>query len=202
MFDLLIKSLKICGLCFMLMGFSVSGYAEESIEESINEALQYYKDGEYKDAVDSLNYASQLIQQKRGSGLEAFLPEPLSGWTEQETSSQAMGAGMFGGGITAERQYSKDSSSITVQIITDSPVMQSMTMMFSNPMFATSDGGKFEKINRQKAIVKFDPKRKQGDINIVVANQFLISIEGQRVTEEDLKAYAKAIDYKKLQSLP
>lgn len=202
MFDLIIKSLKTCGLCFILAGFPVSGYAEESIEESINEALQYYKDGEYKDAVDSLNYASQLIQQKRGGGLEAFLPEPLSGWTAQEASSQAMGAGMFGGGITAERQYRKGSGSITVQIVTDSPVMQSMMMMFSNPMFATSDGGKLEKIGRQKAIVKFDPNRKEGDIQIVVANQFLVSIEGQRVTEEDLKDYAKAVDYKKLKTLP
>ena len=200
MFNLSIKSLQICGLCIMLMGFSVSGHAE-NIEESINEALQYYKDGEYKDAVDSLNYASQLIQQKRGGELESFLPDPLSGWATQKTSSQAMGVAMFGG-ITAERQYSKDSSSITVQIITDSPVMQSMMMMFSNPMFATSDGGKLEKIGRQKAIVKYDPKRKEGEINIVVANQFLVSIEGQGVSEEDLKAYAKAVDYKKLQSLP
>ena len=133
--------------------------------------------------------------------MESFLPEPLSGWATQKTSSQAMGAAMFGG-ITAERQYSKDSSSITVQIITDSPVMQSMMMMFSNPMFATSDGGKLEKIGRQKAIVKYDPKRKVGEINIVVANQFLVSIEGQGVSEEDLKAYAKAVDYKKLKTLP
>ena len=201
MFNLNIKSLKISGLFFMLMALSASGYAEE-IEESINESLQYYKNGEYKDAVESLNYASQLIQQKRGGGLELFLPEPLTGWTAREASSQAMGASMFGGGITAERQYSKDSSSITVQIITDSPLMQGMMMMFSNPMFAASDGGKLERIGRQKAIVKFDSTSKEGDLKIVVANRFLVSIEGQGITKEDLNGYAKAIDYKKLQSLP
>ncbi len=191
---------KSCTLCLALAVFSVAGYGE-SIEESIDEALHYYKDGEYKGAVDSLNYAAQLIQQKRGAELESYLPAPLSGWRTQETSSQTMGAAMFGG-ITAERQYSKGSSSITVEIITDSPVMQSMMMMFSNPMFATSDGGKLEKIGRQKAIVKFDPKRQEGDIKIVVAHQFLVSIEGQNVSEEDLKSYAQAVDYKKLQSLP
>ena len=201
MFNLSIKSLKIGGLFFMLMAFSASGYAED-VEESINEALQYYQNGEYKDAVESLNYASQLIQQKRGDGLELFLPKPLIGWIAHETSSQTMGASMFGGGITAERKYSKDSSSITVQIITDSPVMQGMMMMFSNPMYATSDGGKLERIGRQKAIVKFDSNSKEGDLNIVVANRFLVSIKGQKITKEDLKGYAKAIDYKKLQSLP
>ena len=200
MFNLSINKLKVGGVFLVLMAFSIPGYADD-IEDSIKEALQYYENGEYKDAVDSLNYASQLIQQKKGKGLESFLPEPLSGWTAQETSSQAAGAAMFGGGVTAERKYSKGSSSITIQLITDSPIMQSMMMMFSNPMFATSDGGKLEKIGRQKAIVKFDPNSKRGEIKIVVANRFLVLIEGSEVTKEDLKGYAKAIDYKKLKSL-
>lgn len=201
MFNLSIKNLKVGVLFLILMAFSASGYADD-IEVSVKEALQYYKDGEYKDAVESLNYASQLIKQKIGGKLESFLPKPLSGWTAQEASSQAVGASMLGGGITAERRYSKDSSSITVQIITDSPLMQGMMMMFSNPMFATSEGGKLERIGRQKAIVKFDSNSKKGEIKIVVANRFFVSIEGQGITKEDLKGYAKTIDYKKLQSLP
>ena len=134
--------------------------------------------------------------------MESFLPKPLNGWTAQEASSQTVGASMFGGGVTAERKYSKGSSSIDITIITDSPIMQGMMMMFSNPMLATSDGGKLEKIGRQKAIVKFNTNNKQGEIKIVVANQFLVLIKGREITKEDLKGYAKAIDYKKLQSLP
>jgi hypothetical protein len=199
MFNSSINKLKMGGVFIVLMAFSVSGYADD-IENSIKEALQYYENGEYKDAVESLNYASQLIQQKKGQGLESFLPEPLSGWTAQETRSQAASAAMFGGGVTAERKYSKGSSSITIKIITDSPLMQSMMMMFSNPMFATSDGGKLERIGRQKAIVKFDSSSKRGEIKIVVANRFLVLIEGGEVTKEDLKGYATAIDYEKLKS--
>lgn len=200
MFNLYSNKLRLVGAFLVLMLFSFSGYADD-IEDSIKEGLQYYKSGEYKDAVESLNYATQLIQQKKGKGLESFLPEPLKGWTAQKASSQAAGAAMFGGGVTAEREYSKGSSSISIKIITDSPIMQSMMMMFSNPMIATSDGGKLERIGRQKAIVKFDPDNKEGDIKIVVANRFLILIEGRETTMEDMKAYAKAIDYKKLKSL-
>ena len=200
MFNLDINKLKVPGVFLVLLAFSFSVYADD-IEDSIKEALQYYKSGEYKDAVENLNYASQLIQQKKGKGLESFLPEPLKGWTAQKASSQAAGAAMFGGGVTAERKYSKGSSSITIKIITDSPLMQSMMMMFSNPMIATSDGGKLERIGRQKAIVKFDANSKQGEIKIVVANRFLVLIEGRKITKEDMKEYAKAIDYKKLKSL-
>ena len=201
MFYLSTNKLRVSGLFLIFMICPVSGYADD-VEESINEALQSYKKGEYKDAVDSLNYASQIIQQKRGSDLESFLPEPLKGWIAQKASSQAAGAAMFGGGITAEREYKKGSSSITVQIITDSPLMQSVMMMFANPMFATADGGKLERIGRQKAIVKYDADSKDGDIKIVIANRFLVSVEGQGITGEELRAYAKAIDFKKIQSMP
>ncbi|MGB5443940.1 MAG: hypothetical protein WBM99_00425 [Psychromonas sp.] len=201
MFNTPIKNLNMSGLLLILLTFSATTSADD-IQDSINEALQYYNNGEYKDAADSLNYATQLIQQKRGGGLELFLPQPLTGWTVRETSSQAMGAAMFGGGITAERTYNKGASSISVQIITDSPMMQGMMMMFSNPMYATADGGKLERISREKAIVKYDPGNKDGNINMVVANRFLVTIEGQGVTKEELVAYAEAIDYKKLESLP
>lgn len=200
MFSLYMNKLMVAGLFLVLIAFSFPGYADD-IEDSINEALQYYKSSEYKDAVESLNYASQLIQQKKGKGLESFLPEPLKGWSAQKASSQAAGAAMFGGGITVERKYTKDSSSISISIITDSPLMQGMMMMFSNPMFAASDGGKLERIGRQKAIVKFDPNSKQGEIKIVVANRYLVLIEGREISKEDMKEYAKAIDFKKLKSL-
>jgi hypothetical protein len=201
MFNLSINKLKVSGLAIVFLGFSALGYADD-ITDSINEGLQYYKNGEYTEAIESLNYASQLIKQNKAKVLESFLPEPLSGWTAQKTNSQAVGAAMFGGGVTAERKYNKGSSSVTVQIITDSPIMQGVMMMFSNPMIAVSDGAKLEKIGRQKAIVKFDPNNKQGEIKIVVAHRFLVLIEGHEIAKEDLKGYAKAIDYKKLISLP
>ncbi len=194
-------TLKAGGLLLALMTLSATGYADD-VEDSIDEALESYKSGEYKDAMESLNYASQLIQQKRAGTLTSFLPEPLDGWTAEGADSKAAGAAMFGGGTMAKRRYRKDSASVTVEIITDSPLMQGVMMMFSNPMFATSDGGKLERIGRQKAVVKFDPANGDGEIKIVVAKRYLVTIEGQGVTEDILKSYAKAIDYKKLKALP
>jgi len=77
-----------------------------------------------------------------------------------------------------------------------------MMGLFSNPMFATSDGGKLQRINREKAIVKYNEERQRGDITIVVAKRFLIKVEGQKVLLDDLESYAKAIDFKKLKKLP
>jgi hypothetical protein len=108
----------------------------------------------------------------------------------------------MGGGINAERRYQRDNSSVTVKFTTDSPMLQGMMMMFSNPMFATADGGKLEKIKGRKAIIKFNSRNNSGTITIVVGNRTLILIEGNSVNQEDLKNYAAAIDYQKLSTLP
>ncbi|HHH43045.1 MAG TPA: hypothetical protein ENK49_02820 [Gammaproteobacteria bacterium] len=104
--------------------------------------------------------------------------------------------------MTAERKYSKDSSRITIRIVTDSPMLQGVMMMFSNPMFANADGAKMERIGRQKAIVKYTPSNQSGNVQMVVKNRFLVSVDGNRVSRDEMLDYAKAIDLKKLAELP
>lgn len=185
----------------VIFAFSATSYADD-VTDYIKEALQYYKDGQFSDSIDSLNFAEQLIQQKKSSGLETFLPEPLKGWTAEAATSQAASSAMLGGGITAERTYNKGDRSIEIQIMADSPMLQGVMMMMSNPMFAGADGGKMERIRKQKAMIKFNPSSKKGEIQIVVANRFLVSIEGQKISKKELKDYAKAIDYNKMAQLP
>lgn len=196
------KRLTAALAAFILVTTTASVALADDVSDSINEALQLYKDGKFSEAVNSLNYASQLIQQKKGASLEAVLPAALAGWTAEDATSQAAGAAMFGGGVTAERRYTKDTSSVKIQVVTDSPMLQAVIMMMSNPMFATSDGGKMETIGGQKAIVKVDNANKSGQVQIVVANRFLVTVEGEEITKDDITAYAKAIDFAKLAALP
>ena len=194
---------KVFLICFTVLLIStlfiVPGavFADE-ITDSIEEAMAYYKENNYVEASNSLDYASQLIRQKRSGKLEAFLPEPLAGWSAEDVKSQAAGPGYLGGMISAKRKYNKDKSSVTMEIITDSPTLQSMVMLFSNPAYASADGGTLTKIKRQKAIVKYNQSRKNGEINIVVAKQYLVSVKGRNVNKNDLVDYASAIDYKNL----
>ncbi len=190
-------------LVVMVMMFALAAVAPaDDVEDYIKEALKYYQDGKYTDAISSLNFAEQVIQQKKSSGLEAFLPAPLSGWEAEAATSQAVAAAMMGGGISAEREYNKGDSFVHIQIMADSPMLQAAMMMISNPMYASADGGKLERVGNQKAILKYDPAEKSGDMQLVVANRFMVSIEGENITAQDLKDYAGAINYDKMASLP
>jgi hypothetical protein len=167
----------------------------DDVTDTIDEALKAYKDKDYVTAAQSLEAAAQLIKQKRAEGLTQFLPQPPSGWTAEDASSQAMAASFFGGGVTAERVYSKGDAQITIKILTDSPLMQGVMMMMSNPMFAGADGGKLVRIKGQRAIQKFNAEDENGSINVVVAGAILVQIEGSDCTEADLTTLANAIDY-------
>jgi len=184
---------------FISVSIFISGavWADE-VTDSIEEGIGYYKEGDFVEAANSLDYASQLIRQKRSGNLEVFFPDPLSGWIAEDIQSQSAGTGFLGGMISAKRTYRKNQSSITAEIIVDSPVIQSMIMVLSNPAFASADGGKLTKIKKQKAILKYQPSGKNGEINIVVAEKYLVNIEGQNVSKDDLVDYASAIDYQKL----
>jgi len=171
----------------------------DPVIQTIEKALEDYKSNNFSNAATNLDYASQLIRQKKGEALGKLLPEPISGWTANKGKSQVTAASLFGGGLTAERKYSKEKSSVKISIVTDSPLMQSMIMMFSNPIFAAS-AGQFELINGYKGIVNY--QNNGGDINIVINNRFLVTLNGRNVTRDDLMAYAKAIDLKAIADLP
>jgi hypothetical protein len=196
------KRLPVGAVVLMLVTLSPVAPADD-VTDAVNEALQFYKEGKYSEAASNLNYAAQLVQQKKGTSMESILPEPLSGWTAEEATSQTAGAAMFGGGVTVERNYAKESGgTVKIQVVTDSPLLQSMMMMMTNPMFATANGGKLETISGHKAIVKMNPGEQGGQIQLVIANRFLVTIGGNGVTKDDMVAYASAIDYQKMQSLP
>ena len=173
----------------------------DDVTDTINDGLSQYKAGQFTEAAGSLDYAAQLIRQKKGGSLEAMLPKPLNGWTADDPTSVAAGAAMFGGGVTAQRSYYKDDASVTVAIVTDSPMLQSMMMMVSNPAFAASSGMKVDKVNGQRCMYEYDPSDKSGEMSLVVANKFLVTVSGSGVAREEMKAYAEAIDFDKLAAM-
>ncbi|MFI0399203.1 MAG: hypothetical protein ACH34X_08990 [Thiolinea sp.] len=178
---------------------SFTSVRADDVTDSIQEATDAYAKGDNAKALESLNYAVQLIQQAKAQGLEALLPQPLSGWTAEKAESAAVGAAMFGGGITVDRRYTKGDSSINIQLVTDSPMLQGMMSLFANPLFATSSGGKLEKVAGQKVISTYDATSQSGEYQFAIANKYMVTIKGNKVSADDMKAYAEGIDFKKME---
>jgi hypothetical protein len=175
------------------------GFAQEdNVLATIEEAVKQYEGGDYAGAASNLDYASQLVRQKRSEATKELLPDALPGWTASEAQAQAVAAGVLGGGVTVSRDYKKGGAVVSIEIVSDSPVLQSVLMMINNPLFAGAGGGKLERVGQQRAVVKFDSVDRSGEMYIVIDNQFLVTVSGRGIDRADLLTYAGAIDFKAL----
>lgn len=176
----------------------------DDVTDAVNQALEQYKAGNFTEAAGSLDYAAALVRQKKGGELQGMLPAALPGWQFEDSEVSAAGAAMFGGGISVERRYYVEDGdkNISITIVADSPMLQGIMMMFSNPMMMGGSGGKMETIAGQRALTKYEKEYNSGEITIPVANRFLVTISGDQVSMDEMKAYAAAIDYRKLASMP
>ncbi|XOF32401.1 MAG: hypothetical protein ACL93V_10160 [Candidatus Electrothrix sp. YB6] len=177
----------------------IPAYAAEKKDDiltTIDEAVRQYKASEYAGAVSNLDYAGQLIRQKKSEQMKNLLPEPLADWQAKPATSQALGTAVFGGGLTVSRDYfTEDGSTLSIELVSDSPVLQSIMVLLNNPMFAGASGGVVNTIKRQRAMIKYDEKERKGEVNIVVVSRFIVTVKGYNVDRETLIKYAEAVDF-------
>ena len=170
----------------LLIGMNGAVRADD-ILDAIGVAQKSYQSGDLANAKQSLDLASQLIGQKNAEGFAALLPEPLPGWKADRAQTTAMGAVMFGASV-ANRSYSNSKGdNVDVQITGDSAMVMQFATLLNNPQFAGAMG-KIVRVGNQRAIQSPD-----GDINMVVGNKFLITVQGS-ASANDKIAYAQAVD--------
>ncbi|MBU2884463.1 hypothetical protein KO507_01645 [Gilvimarinus agarilyticus] len=164
----------------------------DEITDAVDEAITAYKDGQLSEAVSQLDYAAGLIRQQKAEAILAVYPDPLSGWSADQAESQVSGGMMMGGGITASRSYSRGDTEVSIDLVTDSPLMQSMMAMFNNPSLITMSGGKLIKIQGHKAIL--NDQNENPEIMLIVNGNAMFTLKARGASSDDLKAYGEALN--------
>ena len=188
-------------ILLVVLASLATGAVADDVMDWINDGIEAYKSEDYSEAITNLEYAAQLIRQMKGDALTDVMPEPLSGWKQVESEGTAMGAAMFGGATGASARYEKGDSWCTVELTTDNPMLASISMMFSNPMMLTASGQKLIKLDGEKAALDYDAGDRSGEITAAVADKVLVVVRGGNISEDDLRAYAKGIDFGKIEEI-
>ena len=165
----------------------------DDIEVSIEAALKAYRDGDLNMAKEELDFAAQLLAQKKNEQIMAVLPEPLDGWTRRENQNNSPGMAMFGGGVAVSAQYERDRDRVEIQIMAQNQMVATMVNMFSNAAMMASMGT-VKRIGRQKVVIT-----NNNEVQALVDNQILIQIGGNAPVE-DKEAYFQAIDLEALKA--
>ena len=178
----------------------------DEVSETIEAAQEFYKAGELADAVRELQYAVGQISNQLGQAYLKTLPEAPYDWTADEAESVAGGGLGFGGGQMISRNYKESGGKgrMEAQLIVDSPMMQAMAMMVTNPAMASQMGYTRVRLpgQREEAMLKWEPNQGSGEIVIIIAGRILIRIEGTKLEGPDvLKSTIKSWDIKTLKSI-
>jgi len=158
----------------------------DDIADAIAEAQKAYAAGDLPGAKASLDVAAQLLAQRNAEGLAKFLPAAPAGWTAGETETDASIAAAFGGGLIAKREYRRGDDTVSVQILTQSPMVAQMAGMFANAQMLGAMGKVFRVGNRTAVATR------EGTVQMLSGSTFII-IEGS-APEADKKAFLSAID--------
>lgn len=201
-----------CGMAVAAVLLGAPDVWADEVTDQIDEALSAYKAKNFSGATMALDTATSLIRQQAAEGMTRVLPAPLAGWEAEEAESGAGGAAL-GGGTTASRRYTRTfkamslaqpgvpaeeyetSESVQITLTGNSPALQAMTMMFSNPMFANPDTKVMMVSGRKTMFNKND-----NSLMTLVNNQLMVTVDGDDTVKMDvLKAYFNGIDFKTLE---
>ena len=178
----------------LILGLYASLALADEVTDQIHEGLKAYEKGDLDTAAIALDSATSLIREMQAGDLSKVLPEPLPGWTAEEAETNTAGAA-FGAGTEASRAYRKDDEQVNISITGNSPLLQAMSMMFTNPAMMGGDS-KLVVIDGRKVI----QDKQEHSLQTMVNNNFLVAVEGDDLTaDESVKAYFQAIDFEALE---
>lgn len=181
-------------LASLLVSFSVSA---NEVVDAVNTGLKHYQAGEFSQATAQLDYAATLIRQEKAEYVKQAFPAAPSGWTAEQASAEAAGSGMFGGGISANREYRKGDKNIRMELMMDSPMLQAVSGMLSNPSMIAMTGGKVIKVQGISAMSRDDGSGSL-EIQFIAPSNALVTVRGPSSEQATIMQLANQLDFKKL----
>lgn len=169
----------------------------DAITDQIGVAQEVYESGDLRKTVQELQYAIAQIQEQLNLANTKLMPEPLAGWSAEAAQSQSGGLAALGGGTTVSRSYGNDrGETVDIQIIADSPMLQAMTMMISNPMLMSmSPDTRMYRYKGHSGMIKQDASTGSWDLSILIRSRILVQVNGQGLKDKQVvEDYLKAID--------
>lgn len=182
--------LTIITLLLALLVSPVIKAQEMTYQDFLDEAAASLQTENYKEAINSLQMAIGELEKLMIAQIRDILPTEVMGYTAEQSDDESAGMGamgMFGGGLSIERNYFKTPDNwddyFQLAVVGNSPMLASVNMMLSNSMYLSSAGGKIIKVGTRKGLLT-----DEGDGNFTFQlplSSSLITIEGYGFSSSD-----------------
>jgi hypothetical protein len=177
----------------LILSFAPRAWADDFSTQLQNAETAYGKH-DLRGAQKALDTAEGLLRQQRLVQWKTVLPEALDGWKAEDVQGAAAAMAMLGGGVSVSRRYRHDRADVTIEIVADSPIVTSVAGVIK---MLTVIGGETRVVDGHTAVYRKDDH----SLMAIIADKALITVKGQNATEDDLKAYFKAIKLAAVEAL-
>lgn len=181
---------QICAAAFVAT-LALPALADD-ITDTLDSARAAYDDGDIQYTIEELTYALQLLNDIKAGSLQAFLPEPLAGWSREFDDEMAAGMGFMGGGIGASAEYTNGGDRFTITLMADNPMVAAMGGMLANSAMLTASGAQIVRVGREKFVDQ------DGQLSALIGNRVLVQAEGPDA--DAIVAHLEAMDLRELGS--
>ncbi len=161
------------------------------LEKAAREALSQLGKGDLK--------SGEVMDYK---ALQAILPDKLLGMPRTNMDGQKSG---FQGinMSTASAVYETAARSVRVNLVDGggSSITIAGLAMWANMDFERESDDGYERttvIDGHKAFESYNKREQSGQLNLLINNRFVVSLEGESITAKDLRQAMEALDLKKL----
>ena len=176
----------------------------DEVTENLDRAREAYGKGNLASTAEELGFALAAVGKLRQQQYAALFPKPPSGWTLAEMQDDggqgALAAQLMGGGVIVERDYTQENGEgrITAKLVVDSPLVQAMGSMVSNPAMMPPHTRRV-RLGSDNAMVKQEPGSQEVELTLVKGNAML-QLEGEGIDKPELLVeLARGFDLSKVQ---
>lgn len=204
-------------ICLALVGVGLqppSAFADE-VSNLMKEADEAYKRGEYGLALNRLEQASNLVKDVQAANIIQFFPKPLEGWKIAETEQGAspipnVQLGLFSSVVrkyqkvieapSAENLLAKDSKEkpkvpwIQFMLVQKPGSLIAMGFQGAQALRANDPKSRSVSVDGHSGIIYCDDRKSSCDAFLDFDGDFMLMVNGERVSRDEMEAYVKAFD--------
>ncbi len=178
-------------LIFPLGAFAQQRAVQQKVltfPEAIEEAKKQADGDKIGAAISAMQAGIRDLQKKQRVAILEALPKP-AGWEFKDQtpddSNEAIASGMSAMGQTISREYTKGDQHIQIEVSANSPMIQMLSMLFSNPAMIQAQKGEAITYGTNKAILT---KQDNGgiELQILMNDTHLIKVTSRGISEDDL----------------
>lgn len=176
------KIITILAACFLF-----SGAIAQDAAKPLDEARSAYKAGELQNARFALQQALNEIDRAIGAEILAALPTQMGEMKFIETEDNVTAISTGFAGLFVHRNYASETSTSSVEIISDSPLLTGLNAILALPFFGTDSNQKRIRVGNYRALLQKNVQEDgtvSWDIQIPV-NKTLISFNCIGIADEN-----------------